>query len=112
MCDSPDQEAHYQTLGPKLGASSVIRDLAGLGVKAFFLLILLNRLKLVCIADGTTKHKSVFMKRGDIDTKGLRRDCKFMNSMTCDAENNEMGNYITGNAGEFRIQVAWSSDYR
>jgi hypothetical protein len=33
VCDSPDQAAHYHTLGPKLGASSVSRHLTGLGVK-------------------------------------------------------------------------------
>jgi hypothetical protein len=31
--DSPDQAAHYHTLGPKLVASSLTRHLAGLGVK-------------------------------------------------------------------------------
>jgi hypothetical protein len=33
VCDSPDQAAHYRTLGTKLGASSLTRHLAGLGVK-------------------------------------------------------------------------------
>jgi hypothetical protein len=33
VCDSPDQAAHYHTLGPKLGAASLTRHLAGLGVK-------------------------------------------------------------------------------
>jgi hypothetical protein len=28
-CDSPDQAAHYHTLGPKLGASSLTQHLAG-----------------------------------------------------------------------------------
>jgi hypothetical protein len=32
-CDSPDQATHYHTLGAKLGASSLTRHLAGLGVK-------------------------------------------------------------------------------
>jgi hypothetical protein len=31
-CDSPDQAAHYHTLALKLGASSLTRHLAGLGV--------------------------------------------------------------------------------
>jgi hypothetical protein len=34
VCDSPDQAAHYSTCGLKLGASSLIRHFAGLGVKA------------------------------------------------------------------------------
>jgi hypothetical protein len=29
VCDSPDQAARYHTLGPKLGASSLTRHLAG-----------------------------------------------------------------------------------
>jgi hypothetical protein len=29
VCDSPDQAAHYHALGPKLGASSLTRHLAG-----------------------------------------------------------------------------------
>jgi hypothetical protein len=33
VCDSPDQAAHYHTLGAKLGASSLTRHLASLGVK-------------------------------------------------------------------------------
>jgi hypothetical protein len=33
VCDSPDQAAHYHTLSPKLGASSLIRHFASLGVK-------------------------------------------------------------------------------
>jgi hypothetical protein len=33
VCDSPDQAAHYHTLGTKLGASALTRHLAGLGVK-------------------------------------------------------------------------------
>jgi hypothetical protein len=33
VCDSLDQTAHYHTLGPKLGASSLTGHLAGLGVK-------------------------------------------------------------------------------
>jgi hypothetical protein len=33
VCDSPDQAAHYQTLGPKSGAW----HLAGLGVKVVYL---------------------------------------------------------------------------
>jgi hypothetical protein len=33
VCDSPDQAAHYHTLGAKLGASSLTQHLAGLGVK-------------------------------------------------------------------------------
>jgi hypothetical protein len=37
VCDSPDQAAHYHTLGPKLSASSVTRHLAGVEVKAVFL---------------------------------------------------------------------------
>jgi hypothetical protein len=32
VCNSPDQAAHYHTLGPKLGASSLTRHLAGLGL--------------------------------------------------------------------------------
>jgi hypothetical protein len=31
--DSPDQTAHYHTLGPKLGASSLTQHSAGLRVK-------------------------------------------------------------------------------
>jgi hypothetical protein len=34
MCDSPDQAAHYHTLGTKLGASSLTRHLTGFGVMA------------------------------------------------------------------------------
>jgi hypothetical protein len=30
VCNSPDQGAHYHTLGPKLGASSLTWHLAGL----------------------------------------------------------------------------------
>jgi hypothetical protein len=33
MCNSPDQAAHYHTLGPKLGASSVTWHFVGLRVK-------------------------------------------------------------------------------
>jgi hypothetical protein len=33
VCDSPDQAAHYHTLGAKLGASSLTRHWAGLGAK-------------------------------------------------------------------------------
>jgi hypothetical protein len=36
VCDSPDQAAHYQTLGSKLAASSLTRHLAGLGVKVVY----------------------------------------------------------------------------
>jgi hypothetical protein len=35
VCDSPDQAAHYHTLGTKLAASSL--KLAGLGVKVVFI---------------------------------------------------------------------------
>jgi hypothetical protein len=35
VCDSPDQEAHYHTLGTKLGASSLTRHLTGFVVKSF-----------------------------------------------------------------------------
>jgi hypothetical protein len=34
---SVSQAAHCHTLGPKLGASSLTRNLAGLGVKVFYL---------------------------------------------------------------------------
>jgi hypothetical protein len=33
ICDSPDQAAHYHTLGPKLRASYLSRRLAGIGAK-------------------------------------------------------------------------------
>jgi hypothetical protein len=33
VCDSPEQAAHYHTLGAKLGASSLTWHFAGLGVK-------------------------------------------------------------------------------
>jgi hypothetical protein len=33
VCDSPEQAAHYHIRGPKLGASSLTRHLAGLGAK-------------------------------------------------------------------------------
>jgi hypothetical protein len=33
VCDSPDQAAHYHTQGTKSGTLSLIRNLAGLGVK-------------------------------------------------------------------------------
>jgi hypothetical protein len=36
VCDSPDQAAHYHSLGPKLGTSSLILHLAGLGVKVVY----------------------------------------------------------------------------
>jgi hypothetical protein len=39
VCDSPDQAAHYHTLGPKLGASSLTRHLAGIGPKDSFIYI-------------------------------------------------------------------------
>jgi hypothetical protein len=41
VCDSPDRAAHYHTLGPKLGVSSLTRHLAGLEVKV--VLVYVNR---------------------------------------------------------------------
>jgi hypothetical protein len=35
MHNSPDQAAHYRTLGPKLGTSSLTQHLTGLGTKVF-----------------------------------------------------------------------------
>jgi hypothetical protein len=40
--DSPDQAAHYHTLGPKLGASSMSRGLADLEVRAVYIILLSN----------------------------------------------------------------------
>jgi hypothetical protein len=37
VCDSSDQAAHYCTLGPKLGTSSVTRQLAGTEEKYYFI---------------------------------------------------------------------------
>jgi hypothetical protein len=37
MWDSTDQAAHYHDLGPKLGALSLTRNLAGLGIKVVFI---------------------------------------------------------------------------
>jgi hypothetical protein len=37
VCDSPDQAAHYYTVGPKLRASSLTRHVTGLEVKAVIL---------------------------------------------------------------------------
>jgi hypothetical protein len=36
VCDSPNQAAHYHTLGPKLEAPSLTRHLACLGAKVVF----------------------------------------------------------------------------
>jgi hypothetical protein len=36
VCDNPDQAAHYHTLGINLGASSLTRHFADLGVKVVF----------------------------------------------------------------------------
>jgi hypothetical protein len=46
VCDSPDQAAHYHTLGPKFGASFLTGHLAGLGVKV----VLVKIFKLLLIA--------------------------------------------------------------
>jgi hypothetical protein len=38
VCESSDQAAHYHTFGPKLGASSLARHLAGTEVRIIILL--------------------------------------------------------------------------
>jgi hypothetical protein len=43
VCDSPNQVAHYHTLSPKLGASSLNRHLAGLGVKVDSIFITVDK---------------------------------------------------------------------
>jgi hypothetical protein len=39
MCDTPDHAAHH-TVGPKLGTSSLTRQLAGLGAQQYYTLLL------------------------------------------------------------------------
>jgi hypothetical protein len=41
MCDSPDQVAHNHKLGPKLGASSLIRHVVGREERIIFKIFLL-----------------------------------------------------------------------
>jgi hypothetical protein len=63
VCDSPDQATHYHTLGPMLGASSLTRHLAGLGVKVvyFFIFYGTRRFIIVFITarqwDGSIQYK-------------------------------------------------------
>jgi hypothetical protein len=48
VCDSSDQAAHYHALGPKLGASSLTRNLAGKEERNVMLYIILYLFNPVC----------------------------------------------------------------
>jgi hypothetical protein len=43
-CDSPDEAAHYRTLGPKLGTLSLTRQLARKEERSILLLYFMNLL--------------------------------------------------------------------